>query len=319
MITNKDYILLNNTQLYNHLGCFYTSIGLKKNLSELGYNCVLEIDVNNTSLSNIEDYLKMNRKLNIIINGEGTFHDDQEYAIYLINFVSQMPDRVMLLNSQLRHMSQKYVNILKNFKFIQVRTKYDYNWCSAAGITGHSYCPDMFFYSGLQRIPTINKNTIFTDSHDQREATKLYNLFTKTDDAIWSNFHFLPPHNKQRKVEKSLRKVLSHTGLYKRWKYINWANRVAIHELITTFSASKTVVTGRYHAACLAIMYEKPFFYANSNTSKIKDLSSDFAAGMPIEKFGSPNGEEYSNSTPVYDKEKMDIYKKRFIDKLSQL
>jgi hypothetical protein len=259
---------------------------LKKILGHVGFNCVFECDVNNYDLKAVEVLLENNKDLLLVVNGEGTFHDDQSYALFLLSFIDKYAERTLLMNTQFKDMPSANVKVLNRLKLFQVRTKKDYLWCSNAGVEGHVYCPDMLFYSGLKNLicPQSHK-VIFTDSHDPSESESLFKCYQVAKDSEWVNFHYIQAGVKIQKGSELLRLCALSISLYDEWKYTNWKNRTYLPQLLYKFLSAGCVVTGRYHAACLAILFEKNLYIAGSNTSKISDLCEDFGVGMPYDKF----------------------------------
>lgn len=317
------FILLNSTQNYNHLGCFYTVSGLKNLLLDAGWSCILESDVNNYDLDFVRKILEADHSVWVVINGEGTFHDDQEYSLYLLNLVSKYADRTVILNSQMRHMSESQVEILKRIRLVQVRTRYDEKWCITSDIQSVWYCPDMIFYSGLAglRYQSCNRGyVVYTDSHSNNISIDLHNLYRNDENSIWLNFHYLSPHNKISKYDTFLRRVASVLGVYSKFELANWEQRFSISKLLEIVVGSNYIVTGRYHMACLAMILGKPFVYASSNTSKIKDLSDDFNLGTSLKSYSEK--ESFLTEMDTIDIFKfydMDDYRKKLLHKLMSL
>lgn len=286
----KNAVLLNSTLTYNHVGCYLTSLGLRKVLIKAGVSIAYEIEVNNSDFSHVEELLKHDRDLLVVVNGEGTVHDDQPYAITLIEFCKKYSSRCMFLNSQFRNMSQQYVEIANQFLLTQVRTRRDYEWCLNAGLGNVAYCPDMIFFSGyrtmlnnsnLDKLTRKGGGGVFTDSHVVDASIKIHTLFRNCKSAEWVNFHYMP-----RGISRQRKFLLTLAGkIYKRrygYKLDNHLGCFELSKIVRKFAEADYVLTGRYHAACLAMLYGKPLIYSYSNTSKIRDLCSDFSYGVEL-------------------------------------
>ena len=288
-------IILNSTSTYLHLGSYLTMVGLKKLLTTLNINIIFEHEVNNYNFSEVLRFYNDNNKPLIIVNGEGTFHDDQPFATSILDFLDKNNIDFMILNSQFRNMSNKYIQIALQSKWIQVRTIKDYKYCKKMGINNLSYCPDMIFYSGIKASDYSNNHEtgiLFTDSHliDANKKILSNYLFDDELKKTWINIHF--HETSQRNFYYRL-KFLYYSVLHKKinslncktkLRVLNNLKKTSLSSTLFAFINSKIIVTGRYHGACLSILLKKPLFYSYSNTSKIKDLCDDFSWGYEINK-----------------------------------
>ncbi|EDM26044.1 hypothetical protein LNTAR_04321 [Lentisphaera araneosa HTCC2155] len=295
-------ILINSTSTYNHLGCYFTTYGLKKLLNKHHVEIIYELEVNNLNFECCSDLLDSQKDCLLIINGEGTIHDNQPYACALLNFSKKYHNRTLLLNSQLRNMSSNYIQIIKTFLFVQVRTRFDENWCLENNLTNVVYCPDMLFYSGIEKIcknKSKNKWVIYTDSHCVDAAYQIAKMYSNEDykNKKWINLHYLNPGTAISKFKLTCLNLLKYVYSSKYiTKYLNNLSCNYLSSIISDFLNAKVVITGRYHGACLAIALGKPLIYGNSNTSKIKDLCNDFKTGIGLKKFQMLNY-DYSDIT----------------------
>jgi exopolysaccharide biosynthesis predicted pyruvyltransferase EpsI len=307
----KNAILLNCTSTYSHVGCYLTISGLKKLLIECGVNIIHEHEVNNYDFSFVVSLLESNVDTVLLINGEGTIHDDQDYAKALLDIAADYSQRTLLLNSQLRNMSQKYVDIIKTLKFVQVRTKFDHDWCKENGISDIVYCPDMLFYSGI--LPTLSiasERILYSDSHDDKASNELFNCYAKRDKfKTWVNMHYSPVGTHVNQIKRVMLKILS-KFFSKRFGYRkeNYYAQASLSNILQDFCMSKAIVTGRYHGACLAIALGKPLLYSYSNTSKIKDLCRDFEYGVELNVSSIVNDDNISRQALNIDNYKIKKY-----------
>lgn len=279
-------VLLNSTSTYLHLGCYLTSQGLKTLLNDLKINIIYEHEVNNYNFDNLNKILDSKLNTIIVINGEGTFHDDQPYAKALLDFVDRLSIPFIILNSQFRNMSERYLCIAKRALAIQVRTQKDFEYLELHHFGNHHYCPDMLFYSGITQDTNINSgNIIFTDSHTVSGSEIINNLYSNDlSGKKWVNIHFKKNGNLnlydsfKYNIAKNLLKFCNNI------KMKNIVSESSLSDTIYSFISANAIVTGRYHAACLAIALEKPLIFSYSNTDKIKDLCSDFNWGCSYEE-----------------------------------
>ena len=295
----RKIVLLNSTITYNHTGCFLTVTGLKALLSRCNATVVYELEVNNYNFGRARSILEQDNQVLLVINGEGTLHDDQPYARALLQFAEPFAQRTLVLNAQIRDMSDTYVKILKSMRLLQVRTLHDKKWCRENGLDNVLYCPDMIFYSGYEpdienQIKT-KRYVLYTDSHSNVETKRIVEYYRKDKrpNKIWVNMHYSYP-GKGRFIAKLfllkfLGKIMPDEFF---WRY-QGAREKNLSEILEVFNAAECVVTGRYHAACLAIQARAPLLFAGSNTKKIQNLADDFNWGT---KLGSQGIGDYPNS-----------------------
>lgn len=283
----RSAIILNSTQTYEHIGCYLTMAGLKSTLQEAGIKTVYEIGTNESAIDDATAFFNLNPDALIVINGEGTFHSDQPYSLRLLEAVKGEEHRVLLLNSQFTNMNATAINCLRKLALVQVRNKFDQMALRAEGVDA-LFCPDMLFASGIEQFgfTVINGfGKIFTDSHrkDVTEAIWSHYLAERTKKG-WINFHYRPLGSPSR-VERML-----NNGLF-RSEYAlmclgarlgNRIGRFSLSETLRHFAAADEVITGRYHAVCLAIAFGKPLKFFASNTAKIERLLAD-VTGTSIE------------------------------------
>lgn len=304
----KKAILLNSTTSSNHLGCYLTSLGLRRLLIQANIDVVFECDVNQADLEFAKEVLDLDPDFLVVVNGEGTFHDDQPYAVRLIGFLDGLSNSKLLLNSQFKNMSKRYIEKLKSFDLVQVRTKTDHKYVLESGLFGAVYCPDMLFYSGVTNMSydfASSGLVVMTDSHVKSETVSLFSAYLGIKEAAkWLNFHFYPAGSPSRpsQIKVILAKVIAATNIVS-YAHKGYAvlNRTNASGLVREFASSRGVVTGRYHGACLAIALRKPFLYGRTNTSKIIDLCMDFGVGGALENCNDLHKFDWESVSTQFD------------------
>jgi len=287
-----EIIILNSTSTYLHLGSYLTMLGLKKLINSLNANIIFEHEVNNYDFSDvIEVYNRSNKPL-IIVNGEGTFHDDQSFAKEILEVLDENKMSFIILNAQFRNMSDKYINIVKTSKLLQVRTQKDYNYCKGKGLENLLYCPDMLFFSGVSEINEIDvfDEILFTDSHVEKASAAIINKFLEKSKfkKKWINIHFRETcslsfyESFKLRILHKINNKIDKLNTRKQLSVLNNLNKMNFSKTLFAFMNSKLIITGRYHAACLGILLKKPVLYTYSNTSKIKDVCMDFNWGEEL-------------------------------------
>lgn len=288
-----DIIILNSTSTYLHLGSYLTILGLRKLINSLDARIIFEHEVNNKDFSDVLKLYNNSENPLIIVNGEGTFHDDQDFACSLLDFIDINKLNFMILNSQFRNMSEKYIEIIKKAKVLQVRTKKDYYYCEGKQVDNLLYCPDMLFFSGIMSSKKEDSNLdeiILTDSHVQKASLSIIHFFLKNKNykKRWVNIHFRETSNLdiyQRfklSLFNFLNRFITRLNTKTQLSLLNNLNKTSFSKTLFFFINSKLIITGRYHGACLAILLNKPLLYTYSNTTKIENLCNDFNWGMEL-------------------------------------
>ena len=282
--------MLNSTSTYLHLGCYLTSLGLKRMLGDLGIDILCELEVNNSDFRLPEAVCRRNKDTLIFVNGEGTLHDDQDYAKRLLTFCENAKSPYIILNTGLERMSGPWIKILANAAWVQLRTLGDLDNARLAGLTNISYCPDMLFYSGIaaaETEPDLPDCVGFSDSHSAASNEQLLAVYRSfLGPKQWLNIHFRDCRGvtsaerlKRLGAQATARLPVSDRLLT---RALNVQAQESLAGSLRRWRECSSLVTGRYHGACLAIALGKPFVYAPSNTRKIENLSDEWKLGAKI-------------------------------------
>ena len=102
----KTCILINSTRNVDHIGCKLTVSGLSSILQNCNLKIEYEISIREP---NLESLIKsFGEKVDyLIINGEGTFHDDQVEAVRIIKAINGYEYKTYLMNTQFHNMSHE--------------------------------------------------------------------------------------------------------------------------------------------------------------------------------------------------------------------
>lgn len=295
-LSPKKVVLVNSTQTYSHLGCYLTMSGLKSFLCSNNCSIVYELGVNQYDASSVNRIMDTDSSCLLVINGEGTFHDDQPYAKWLIGLSKPYAHRTVLINSQFKNMSPALLGVVRHYALVSVRTKRDMDYLKAHGFTKAVYCPDMLFNAGIINLKGIEGHRddgfLFTDSHSFESTLELLNVYRSMTgrDCSWVDFHFLnlggsDSKSKRRVANLLLRIDSSYCPDSLMVKSLNIAGRAYLSDLVNRFMSAECIVTGRYHAACLGIALGIPVVYSYSNTTKVEDVCTDFGWGMSLSDF----------------------------------
>lgn len=279
-----------------HVGSQQVMANLKELLSLYGYS-----HVSSRRTPRYEDIVDLPTKVAInnasliLVNGEGTMHDNQvpmRRVMMGVDYAKKQGKRVVLLNSLWVDNGKKSKEYLKKFDAICVRDE-----GSAAqvkrdlGITP-KVLPDI---SLTTRIPDIKEQK---RKHDILfeigfyDKTLLEELVTK---------------------ESWLEKVRHIDIMRQSSGFISFCLKLA---------RAKTVVTQRFHTVCACILTKTPFVAFEGNTPKIQALmnmadveipiltkAEDFQKGFDVAKCDL---KQFDKLFRYYEKFDMDFYKREF-------
>lgn len=267
-------LLLNDTRVGNHFGCEIVVSVILDELKLHGAKAIKTVPSLTHNAKIMSIFVKFRPNI-VIINAEGTFHDEHFGIDYLVKAIEKICDNhvsCVLINGTFQNLSDKCLKVLSRATKIYCRDHQSVQYLSSKSI--HSfYCPDLVISQTTKSIE---------ESHEKRKIDVLLT------DAVDKPNKFQVPYNIQDNfivnlgativcpsVTFSIRQRL---GILKRaWKKItrrsthSWSAKDAIHK----HQISSFIITRRYHSVCLAIFLERPFLAGSSNTSKIENLLTD--------------------------------------------
>jgi len=212
----------------------------------------------------------------ILLNGEGTLHDDRSRALALLHTI---------------HLAKKYglktvlYNALwsNNPSGLKYIPDFDLIFCrdssSAQEIRHHhsgthvTTVLDMIFSTTFDNNPNKKESVLITDAVKKRKSIPLAKF------AINNNFIFCPMGSNFFDAVKSspiLRWKLKQKSAY----HHNQLDSPTSY--IRKILNSSGVITGRFHTACLALLLETPVFSLSSNTRKIENLYTDLGLSSTL-------------------------------------
>ena len=159
-------VIFNDTSFEYHHGSICVMDVLKSKLKE-NFNIIktfpcYEFD----DASNVDKYFKKNIQKYlisidiIIVNGEGTIHDDQSRALKLlkvINNCKKINKDIILLNCSIENMTNESLNYLRQINKIFVRDLQTLNYLSKNNIKSE-YVPDLIFSISYNKQKKLKKN-----------------------------------------------------------------------------------------------------------------------------------------------------------------
>lgn len=257
----KVVILNDTTRDEGHIGCRLVMENMRKLCRENGWN-VLFCDQNGRNGFSKKEFQAAITPADIVLlNGEGTLHDDAG-SVWLqkAEIAKENHKKVCLLNATWQNNPQNK-RYLSCFDLLSFRDEKSLREAERDGAENIFCTPDLSFYSfnKLRRIEhTAVRDMLCIDSTLKSVTAALIKYAYKNDCDICFMYE------KKRKAWAS--------KLVCRWQNF-WSRRH--FELLSSaerIARYQKIVSGRYHACCLAFMMNIPTLGIGSNTWKTEAL-----------------------------------------------
>lgn len=278
----KSVVLLNDTSFENHHGCNIVIENIKRNLEKRDIKLLATNPIGKDWNSNKTFLNSLNQSDGVIINAEGTIHDDSDYAYSLLEIVNYTNKPCFLINMTYQNNSEKFSKLVSKFEKIYVRETYSKKELEKNNIDS-VVVPDMTFYTLKKNYPQLNEKKIYiTDSHDIKKSEELYRI-AENNEIVF--IPIIAPFKKYSNLNGFLKKLkfnffnyygsfidkfMSLKYKYKRFILVNNED-----DLLKNIRNSNFLISARFHAICLSLHFQVPFIALSSNTFKIESLLSD--------------------------------------------
>ncbi len=269
----KKVIVLNDTRTSSHPGCHLVMEQIEKKCVEFGLQIIKIFKTNNHLLANLKR--EISKTDVIIINGEGSMHDDQSTAELLCQAaeLAYCHGKPTYLINTVWEKNSEISRMLKILSGVFSRESFSNASLSKQGCIS-SVVPDLIFSCDIEDLLSEKKKKIVPKS-------KIIVIDNVRQYASLQLAEFAQ-HNSYSFYRMSSRpSIRSFTSIYQ------WLKLFAIGGIqsqlkvkrLNIFNNVEIVVTGRFHGACLAIMAGRPFIAISSNTHKIEGLIRDANLG----------------------------------------
>lgn len=268
-------VIFNDTSIYGHAGCEIVIRQLRHELQNAGLH--VADDLWPAWRSWPKQYKALN-KIDcdlIVINGEGTLHDDQDpgraYVRELLESASIARKRlkvpVALVNASISSLSESSLEHIASFDLVAVRDTASSVFLQSAGIESAVLC-DLALLSkplGLaRRYPLVATDSVIGETTDML-----------TQFARLRSYKFVPFEGETGLASRFLRHVAYGTNRGSIRRFFSSSGS----KIEKTLLSAEFILAGRYHAVALALREGIPFAAIDSNTDKIRWLLQDvFAA-----------------------------------------
>jgi hypothetical protein len=272
----KTFVLLNDTRVDNHMGCRVVNGRVVDEMSRRGYKYA-------GSMNHGPDFDAYLQKIGtksfpdlIVMNGEGTMHDDQPRGVEMLEFVAAMKKRgsfAVLINSIWQNNTGIYNSYLRLFDAIYVREPQSQREIAALGHSA-TVCPDLTLSSDLSAVFPQTKRSWISALGNKLRPNRGEHIFI-TDCAV-------PAHTEQLKALARTLSVPMHLMGSQTQRGVEQGLKFFELDHGEFMKPRALLIGGRFHACCFAILAGIPFLYLSSNTHKIEGTLEWFGID-PIE------------------------------------
>ncbi|MCT4574999.1 MAG: polysaccharide pyruvyl transferase family protein [Alphaproteobacteria bacterium] len=272
-----NVVIVNDTRREDfHLGCYTVMNNLEFLCKK--YNLNIIDSIQNIKQDFNDDNYKKTIELSdaVIINGEGTLHDNYGEGIYKAAQVAKETNKkVFLINSVWQNNSDKK-GMLDLFDLISVRESNSLSEVQNDGAKDAILTPDLSLYTRESydfKTKNINNNKIMFTDNVLRNKTADYK---KIADSMNVDMLYMQKHK----------------------DYIDSFKQLAKYDKI---------ITGRFHVLCLSMVLGIPTIAEESNTHKVNGVLKDsglldysYSNYSNIEEFINKDCLDFINKSSVY-------------------
>lgn len=278
----KSVVLLNDTSFENHHGCNIVIENIKRNLEKRNIKLLNTNPIGKNWKKNKSFLNSLKQADGIIINAEGTIHDNSDYAYSLLEIVNYTNKPCFLINMTYQNNSEKFSKLVSKFSKIYVRESLSKKELEKYNIQS-VIVPDMTFYILKKDYLEKEKKEIYiTDSHDIKKSEELYNVAKKNQVIFLPIIAPFEKYSNLHGFSKSLKyKFFNNCGIFiekivkLKYKYRRYLFVKDQDDLLERIKNCSFLISARFHAICLSLHFSVPFIALSSNTFKIESLLSD--------------------------------------------
>lgn len=270
-------ILLNDTHSGRHIGCELVIRNTHALCRQHGIEITHSVKTKEAHQAEalIASLLQENDL--VLLNGEGTLHDDKSRALSLLKLAAiakQAGLKTVLYNALWSNnpIGQQY---LPCFDLIFCRDSESANEIRKLHPTlDVQVVPDMIFATQWDELSRPRASmALVTDSVKKKHCYQLAKF------AVRNRLPFAPMGTGFHERVNSA--YFLKWRLTRRCHYVH--NQLdSAKSFIEKIQASRSVITGRFHTACLAFLLQTPVCCISSNTRKIETLYSDFGLSSDL-------------------------------------
>lgn len=275
------FLLLNDTdEEGTHFGCMRVMRTIREEFSQRGLTDLPSIKVGTNWQSDPALIAMIDAADMVVINGEGTLHHGKRRGKWLLDAghrVKIRGGRVALINALWQENPSSWTDLARGFDILACRDGRSANDLSTATGREVTLLGDLSMLQPFS-VPAEERTGVMVGCSVHGDVTEALARF-----ALRGNHDFVPLTVTMKVVSARLvgwrrwlrtqRYNLQNRRFRLRYPAARFVDNDA--EYLTELCRHRLVVTGRFHAVCLAILSGTPFLAVSSNSWKIEALISD--------------------------------------------
>jgi polysaccharide pyruvyl transferase WcaK-like protein len=222
----------------------------------------------------------------VLINGEGTLHHDGPRARALIECIRRAREDargpVRLVNATIHALRPEAYEALRACEALVCRESASLAEARSAGIAQATWCPDLIFLGmpgqdRTDREPLAHGKGVVVDSVHADVSAALWRMSR----GLNADFISLlaPERSPQGRLSLAAFRLLGRAGLPLRPDRLRRAAALDAPETVMErIAQAPWVISGRFHATCLAVALGVPVLSVQSNSHKMEGLLEDLGA-----------------------------------------
>ena len=279
----KRAVLINDTRVDNHHGCDRVVASIVRRCLDIGVK-IVQTSPAHTDWRKNSSFLKAFETADlVIVNGEGTIHHDRPAGQILLEaggWAKQAGKPAALINCTWQNNGARSIKSLESFSLISVREGFSAAEIAKAGMQSFRV-PDLSIDGiRLEQCPKIAIG--ITDSVVRIDILQLYSLLKRLPGAETCSIQY--PTADIRGLCQFFRGYVGRDDLQhlknllsiivSRYRQLGVSTRdgEAFLRLLASF---RLLISGRFHATCMAIGLGTPFLTLSSNSHKTEGMLTD--------------------------------------------
>lgn len=285
-MTMKAVVLNDSNPDGVHFGCMRVMDAIRTGLSSRGID-ILAVVPHATEWVKDPHWLAQVRSADIIvINGEGTFHHGSRKARWLLDAVDvakQTGAKTALVNALWQDNPADFTALAAKLDDIYCRDSRSAEELTKALSRRVEWFGDLSLYAAVHMPASGRKSTILLGDSVHSSITRRIASLARPLAEAGRTARIVPVVNQLRQVSPSLvgwrRALRSALVQFRQRQFIRRFPETHFaktdREYLSELQSCALSVTGRFHAACLALATETPFIAVSSNSWKMEALIED--------------------------------------------
>jgi hypothetical protein len=272
-------VLFNTTSRNGHHGCALVCAQIGALAEEAGIDIVSHV-----GLAIPREFASRRGYDLILVNGEGTVHDNQPGARQIAvigRFARKAGKPAYLINAQYERNGADIAEGISAFRQRFVRDSVSRAEMEAAGLTA-AVVPDLSLTWDRAPVGSTGDGLVVIDSVSNAASAELYD-FAAANNGLYLTIKTEPPalpdfadRNRVRRTKYFLRRAFAR-ALPAGWRREKMRPTcTGFDEFVAALgNGTGLIVSGRFHGVCMALVLEIPVLGLRSNTSKVEGLMND--------------------------------------------